>query len=80
MMSPPARDHTNKILWIATQAGPGDLVISASLNGYDLRVQRRVEGGPGPSIVNVPKAGCWTFSLRWPDNRDLVAVRYKRSR
>ena len=75
-MAPPARDHANKILWVAKNSAAGDMVISASLNGQDLRVQRRVEGGPGPSIINVPKAGCWTFSLTWPDNQDVVAVRY----
>jgi hypothetical protein len=53
-------------------------VIYASLNGDDLRVQRRVEGGPGPSIINVPEAGCWSFSLTWADNHDDVAVRYRR--
>jgi hypothetical protein len=78
LTSPPSRDHQNKILWRAKHAGLGDLVISASLNGSDHRVQRRVEGGPGPSIINVPKAGCWTFSLRWPEGHDVVAVRYSR--
>ncbi len=76
LVSPPARDHTNKILWVAKQPGRDDLMVSASLNGTDLQVQRRVEGGPGPSIINVPKAGCWTFSLNWGSNHDVVAVRY----
>jgi hypothetical protein len=79
LMAPPARDHANKILWVAEQLSARDLVVAASLNGTDLRVQRRVEGGPGPSIINVPRAGCWTFSLRWGDNHDAVAVRYSRS-
>ena len=78
LMAPPAGDHANKILWVAKRAGAADLVVSASLNGTDLRVQRRVEGGPGPSIINMPEAGCWTFSLTWDDNRDAVAVRYSR--
>ncbi len=76
LLVPPPRDHNNKILWRASQRGPGDLVISASLNGSDLRVQRLVEGGPGPSIINMPEAGCWTFSLKWPGHHDVVAVRY----
>jgi hypothetical protein len=41
-------------------------------------VQRRVQGGPGASIINMPRAGCWTFSLRWPGNHDVVAIRYIR--
>ena len=80
LMAPPARDHTNKILWSARNSGEGDLIVTASLNGDDLRVRRRVAGGPGPSIINLPKAGCWTFVLRWPGSHDLVAVRYIRSR
>ena len=75
---PPPRDHRNKILWQTTQPGPGDLVISASLNGSDRLVQRRVEGGPGPSIINMPKAGCWTFSLTWSGSHDVLAIRYIR--
>jgi hypothetical protein len=78
LTAPPPRDHRNKILWRATQFGPGDLLISASLNGTDLMVQRRVQGGPGASIINMPRAGCWTFSLRWPGNHDVVAIRYIR--
>jgi hypothetical protein len=76
LTSPPSRDHENKILWRARPAEPGDLVITASLNGSGLLVRRRVEGGPGPSIINVPKAGCWTFSLAWPGHHDVVAIRY----
>ena len=79
LVSPPARDRSNKILWVAKHPGRDDLMVSASLNGTDLQVQRRVEGGPGPSIINVPRAGCWTFSLNWGSNHDVVAVRYDRS-
>ena len=78
LTSPPSGDHKNKILWRAKPTGPGDMVISASLNGSDLLVRRRVEGGPGPSIINLPEAGCWTFSLAWPGHHDLVAIRYTR--
>ena len=76
LVSPPARHRHNKILWVAKQPGRDDLIVSAALNGTDIQVQRRVEGGPGPSIINVPKAGCWTFSLSWGSNHDVVAVRY----
>lgn len=85
LVAPPASDHNNKILWRSRHAGAAgraDLRISASLNGSALRVQRRVDGDPTPgpfrpSIINVPEAGCWTFSLRWGHNRDVVAVRYR---
>jgi hypothetical protein len=85
LMSPPSREYSNKILWTSDQQGSADLLLSASLNGTDLSVQRRVEGHltPGssrPSIINVPEAGCWTFSLRWGTASDVVAVRYSRPR
>jgi hypothetical protein len=81
LVSPPSRRYANKILWSSRQTGPADLLISASLNGTALQVERRVEGdltpGPSrPSTINVPKAGCWTFSLKWSNTSDLVAVRY----
>jgi hypothetical protein len=85
LVSPPSRHYENKILWTSGQTGSADLLISASLNGATLSVERRVEGdltpGPSrPSIIDVPKAGCWTFSLRWGETSDLVAVRYSGSR
>jgi hypothetical protein len=81
LVSPPSRHYANKILWRSKQTGSADLLISASLNGSALRVERRVEGDltPGtsrPSTINLPRAGCWTFSLKWSDTSDLVAVRY----
>jgi hypothetical protein len=85
LVAPPASDHNNKILWRSRHAGAAgraDLHISASLNGSGLRIQRRVDGDPTPgpfrpSIINVPQAGCWTFSLSWGHTRDVVAVRYR---
>ena len=86
LVSPPSRQYANKILWTSEQTeGSADLLISASLNGSTLHVERRVEGNmtPGssrPSIIDVPEAGCWTFSLRWGETSDAVAVRYSGSR
>ena len=85
LVSPPSQRYANKILWSSEQTGSADLLISASLNGSTLRVDRRVEGNaaPGssrPSIIDVPKAGCWTFSLRWGETSDVVAVLYSGSR
>jgi hypothetical protein len=86
LVSPPSRQYANKILWTSEQTGgSADLLITASLNGSSLHAERRVEGNmaPGssrPSIIDVPKAGCWTFSLRWGETGDVVAVRYSRSR
>lgn len=71
-------------LWIAkpvsaTSSPAGEspnLRIHATLNGSDLTVQREVSGGPGLSVIDMPEAGCWTFSLAWSGNRDQLAVPY----
>jgi hypothetical protein len=86
--SPPRVDRRNKILWELQRPGAvadtADLLITASLNDSEEVVHRRVEGHatPGrtrPSIIDVPKPGCWTFSLTWGAERDAVSVRYKNS-
>jgi hypothetical protein len=84
LVSPPSPGYANKILWSSwQQTGSADLLISASLNGFALRARRTVDAvtsGPSrPSIINMPETGCWTFSLRWGDTTDVVAVRYSRS-
>jgi hypothetical protein len=88
LRSPPLPNRHNKILWQLQRPGraadAADLLISASLNGSATVVHRRVEGHltPGstrPSIVDVPEPGCWTFSLTWGRERDVVSVRYRSS-
>ncbi|MFC0032374.1 hypothetical protein ACFFMM_22915 [Micromonospora chaiyaphumensis] len=75
----------NKILWVARPAAtpspdpaaPATLVITATLAGTTTRATREVAGGPGPSIVDLPQAGCWHLDLRWSgrtDTMDLVYV------
>src|SRR5262245_30288691 len=72
--SPSIPDRNNKILWRLQRPGraadTADLLITASLNGSEMVVHRRVEGrrtpGPSrPSIIDMPEPGCWTFSLTW---------------
>jgi hypothetical protein len=77
--APPLPDQGNKILWVARVARPSgnpDLKIHATLNGSSLAVDRVVTGGPGPSLIDVPQAGCWTFSLSWSGYEEQVAVPY----
>ena len=86
--SPPLLDRHNKILWELQRTGQAadtaDLLITASLNGSEIVIHRRVEGHvtPGrsrPSIIDMPEPGCWTFTLAWGAERDTVAVRYRTS-
>ncbi|MEU2611011.1 hypothetical protein ABZ570_05385 [Micromonospora sp. NPDC007271] len=73
----------NKILWVARPArtasdpaSPADLTITATLDGTDTRVTREVAGGPGPSIIDLPRAGCWHLDLRWSGRTDTMDLVY----
>ena len=71
--------HNNKILWVSNAAksgAPPDLVISARLGDTSVTAKRTITGGPGPSIVDMPQPGCWTFDLTWSGVHDRLAVPY----
>jgi hypothetical protein len=80
-----APGRNNKILWIANPDAPPDsalpvddsgaLKIHATLNGSGLAVDRQVS--VGPSQVDMPRAGCWTFTLSWAGHHDEIAVPYE---
>ncbi|GAV42540.1 hypothetical protein [Streptomyces acidiscabies] len=81
--APAAKGRENKILWVpkdsegAADMGPDDkLTIKASLAGTNEVVTRSIAGGPGPSLVDMPKPGCWKFSLSWPGHSDSLDVEY----
>jgi hypothetical protein len=82
LVSPPSARHNNKILWVARRpyAAGGDLHISAEkLVGntpVGPLVRRTVTGGPGPSIIDLPTAGCWQLKLRWSGRSDTLDLRY----
>ena len=84
--SPPPKNHSNKILWVShAPAVPGsDLRISAQrMTGSTptgAPVSRTVMGSPGPSIVDLPAAGCWRFTLRWSGRVDTLDLRYVSNR
>ncbi|MEU5781205.1 hypothetical protein [Micromonospora lupini] len=74
---------TNKILWVSRPVttspatySPATLVITATLDGTDTRVTREVAGGPGPSIIDMPRAGCWHLDLRWGGRTDTMDLVY----
>ena len=81
LLVPPSATYNNKILWVSHVSTNGSpLLISAQrMNGSQpigQAVRRHVTGGPGPSIINLPAAGCWRFNLRWSGHRDLLDVDY----
>jgi hypothetical protein len=60
-----------------------DLRISAQrMDGTRLvgrPVRRLVMGGPGPSIIDLPAAGCWRMSLAWSGRTDQIDLTYRPS-
>jgi hypothetical protein len=69
---------SNKILWVSKiQASPGDLVIDAKLDGSGVSASRRVSGGAGPSIIDLPQPGCWHLTLAWPGHTDTMDLTYR---
>jgi hypothetical protein len=81
--SPPSDEVNNKILWVGTTgADPGgSLEIDAVLAGTSRHVSREVQGGPGPSTIDLPAAGCWHLELTWgerPDQQDSLDLDYVR--
>ena len=86
LTSPPRKDRNNKILWVShasTKPGSDLLIRAQRMTGSGAvgsPVTRRVIGGPGPSIIDLPSAGCWRLTLRWSGQRDTLDVRYANGR
>jgi hypothetical protein len=78
LKAPPAEDHGNKILWVTRVPATttGDLTISAKLDATGETAERKVTGGPGPSIIDLPKAGCWRLTLAWWGHTDTMDLTY----
>jgi hypothetical protein len=38
--------------------------------------ERQVEGGPGPSTIDLPDPGCWRLSLTWGGRTDTLDLEY----
>ena len=76
--APPLPDRANKILWVSRlPVQPlSPLKIRATLAGTSRSVSREVIGGPGPSYVDLPAAGCGTLALSWSGHTDDVKLRY----
>lgn len=80
LSSPPRGNVNNKILWVL-QAGPTSSVdISAqridAATPVGAPVERRLARGFGPSIVDLPEAGCWRLTLAFADRTDTIDLEY----
>jgi hypothetical protein len=76
--SPALQDRNNKILWVSKVplTAPNPLVIKATLASGTHPVTVSVPGGPGPSTIDLPAPGCWTFHLTWSGHTDELKLRY----
>lgn len=78
LVVPPVADQNNKILWVPRVSSPvgAPLEIQATLNGTGETATRTVDGGPGPSIIDLPSPGCWSIDLTWGDHHDHLELEY----
>ena len=78
LKAPPAADHNNKILWVSKAPinTPSDFAIVAKLAGTGETFQPKVDQAPGPSIIDMPRAGCWRFTLTWSGHVDTMDLTY----
>lgn len=82
LRSPPAPGRNNKILWVSRTLPktPAPLWIRAQrMDGsrpLGAPIRQIVPGGPGPSIVDLPEAGCWRVKLSWSGRTDVLDLAY----
>jgi hypothetical protein len=76
-------ETANKVLWVVRQPRDASNLV---LSGHPVRkaapvvhVSEPDDSSPGqiyPSIVDVPKAGCWAFTLTWHGHTDTLDLSY----
>jgi hypothetical protein len=82
LKSPPLPGRNNKILWVGrhTPKTVAALWIRLQQMNGDQRVgapvRKIIRGGPGPSIVDVPAAGCWRLTFTWSGRHDSLDLSY----
>jgi hypothetical protein len=77
LSSPPDRERANKILWVARDPVDGSSDLQIRAQAGDTVVERKVAGGPGPSIVDLPHPGCWQLTLTWAGQKDRLRLAYE---
>jgi hypothetical protein len=70
--------QNNKILWGVQDSagGAGSADHQGYARGRHAHGAVSVPGGPGPSIIDLPAPGCWTFHLSWSGHTDELQLRY----
>ena len=77
-------DPTNKILWYVRLPRAGNPLVvrahPAGPPGPALSYRFPPTSGPGeiyPSIIDVPRPGCWTLDLSWGTHTDRTQLSYR---
>jgi hypothetical protein len=76
LTAPPSVGHGNKILWVSRVSDDSPLHITATLQDGSATATRVVADGPGPSIIDLPRPGCWHLTLQWADETDTLNLAY----
>ena len=76
LQAPPV-NVTNKILWVPTDLSAGKLTVDAHLVGTSETVDISGISKFGPSYDDVPKPGCWRFTLHWKGQAETVDIVYR---
>ena len=78
LTAPPRRNEGNKILWVSRepQNAPSDLKLTARHLDSGEIAHRTVPNGPGPSGIDLPKAGCWRVHAAWAGRQDELDLTY----
>jgi hypothetical protein len=78
-----ASSPSNKILWVMRLPRNGSQLVIRATPEHSLSptiiVTEPADSGPGeiyPSIVNVPRSGCWHLQVRWAGHSDSVNLGY----
>ena len=81
LAAPPRGENEaqNKILWVPKDPSAGELTVTAHLVGTNDNVDIG-DISFGPSIVDVPKSGCWRFTLQWTGGVETVDIVYRSTR
>jgi len=80
----PAQGPSNKILWISAEPRAGadlKVTLTPSGGGGPVTEQFPANSSPGeiyPSIVDVPKPGCWNVVAEWNGNRATLELPYEK--
>lgn len=70
-------EREQKILWVARDPIDDPTTLEITAVHGDTVMASTMEGGPGPSEYELPRAGCWTLDLEWAGQKDRLRLAYR---